>query len=179
MSPPAGSDKIIILDRDGTLVMDRGYLADPAGLEFAPGAVDALRCWRDHGYRILVITNQSGVGRGLFPAERVEAMNARLEVMVKACGARLEAIYYCPHRPDAGCDCRKPAQGLLLRAASEWGFNPERAVVIGDKVSDVEFGQRAGAKTVLISSSAPGQIQPDLILPNLLDAARAVIARAW
>jgi D-glycero-D-manno-heptose 1,7-bisphosphate phosphatase len=181
VSGAAASDKVIVLDRDGTLVVDRGYLDDPAGLEFAPGAADALRCWCVNGYRLLVITNQSGVGRGLFPAASVEAMNARLHVMVAESGARLEAIYYCPHRPDAGCNCRKPALGLLRQAASELRFSPELAVVIGDKASDIEFGQRARAKTVLISTNPPTamQISPDLIQPNLMDAARAVIARGW
>jgi D-glycero-D-manno-heptose 1,7-bisphosphate phosphatase len=181
VSGTATSDRIIVLDRDGTLVVDRGYLDDPAGLEFEPYAAEALRCWSGNGYRLLVITNQSGVGRGFFPAERVEAMNARLQAMVAECGARLEAIYYCPHLPEAGCNCRKPALGLLRQAASELGFRPELAVVIGDKTSDIEFGQRAGAKTVLISAGPPPamRISPDLILPNLLDAARAVIARGW
>jgi D-glycero-D-manno-heptose 1,7-bisphosphate phosphatase len=173
------SDKIIVLDRDGTLVVDRGYLDDPAGLEFETGAAEALQCWRDHGYRLLVITNQSGVGRGFFPAGRLEAMHARLHEMVAACGARLEAIYHCPHRPEDACACRKPALGLLHQAASELGFAPERAVVIGDKASDVEFGRRAGAKTILIAPAPAAEVRPDLTLPNLPAAARAVIARRW
>jgi D-glycero-D-manno-heptose 1,7-bisphosphate phosphatase len=176
---PAAAGKVIVLDRDGTLVVDRGYLDDPAGLEFTPYAAEALRYWRDNGYRLLVITNQSGVGRGFFSVEHVEAMNARLDVMVEACGARLEGIYYCPHRPDAGCACRKPALGLLTLAASELGFDPKFAVVIGDKRSDIEFGQRAGAKTVLMSADPAPEIAADLISPNLLDAARAVFARGW
>jgi D-glycero-D-manno-heptose 1,7-bisphosphate phosphatase len=176
------SDKLVILDRDGTLVLDRGYMDDPALLEFAPGAADALRWWHEHGYRMVVITNQSGVGRGYFSAERVEEMNVRLHAMVEALGFRLERIYYCPHRPEAGCNCRKPALGLLIQAASELGFNSRRVVVIGDKQSDIEFGQCAGAKTILIaddSSTLTMRAQPDLATSNLLDAARAVTTLGW
>jgi len=176
------SDKVVILDRDGTLVLDRGYMDDPALLEFEPGAADALRWWHEHGYRMVVITNQSGVGRGYFSAERAEEMNVRLHAMVEALGFRLERIYYCPHRPDAGCNCRKPALGLLRQAAFELGFNPRRTVVIGDKESDIEFGQCAGAKTILIaddSSILTMRAQPDLATSNLLDAARAVTALGW
>jgi D-glycero-D-manno-heptose 1,7-bisphosphate phosphatase len=178
----AASDKVVILDRDGTVVVDRGYLDDPAGLEFETGAAEALKLWHANGYRLIVVTNQSGVGRGLFTLEQVEAMNDRLHSMVEALGTRLERIYYCPHRPEAGCMCRKPALGLLRQAASELEFDPSRAVVIGDKESDLEFGQRAGAKTILISrdsSNPKTQTSPDMVLPNLLDAARSVIIQGW
>jgi D-glycero-D-manno-heptose 1,7-bisphosphate phosphatase len=182
----ATSDKVVILDRDGTLVVDRGYLNDPAGLEFEPHAAEALRWLTEHGYRLVVISNQSGVGRGFFPLERLEAMNARLHAMVDALGVRLERIYYCPHAPDAGCSCRKPAQELLTRAAADLDFDPRRAVVIGDKESDVEFGRRAGAKTILIAAGARASgaagsrdIRPDLVCSDLLQAARALTARGW
>ncbi len=177
MSRVAAVDKVAILDRDGTIVVDRGYLGDPAGLEFEPGAAEGLNWLYSHGYRLVVITNQSGVGRGYFPAERLDAMNARLKVMVEEAGARLEGIYACPHAPDAGCACRKPALGLMTRAAADLGFDPASAVVLGDKESDIEFGRRAGARTVLIASNGPRpqfRIQPDLTAPNLLEAARAV-----
>jgi D-glycero-D-manno-heptose 1,7-bisphosphate phosphatase len=204
VSDAVATDKVVVLDRDGTLVIDRGYLDDPAGLQFTPGAGEALIWWHTHGYRLVVITNQSGVGRGFFPVERVEAMNARLYAMVMELGVRLEHIYYCPHRPEAGCICRKPALGLMTQAAADLGFNPQRAVVIGDRESDMEFGRRAGARTILIAADpapeppppapsaappaapapAPGsipalRITPDLVLPTLLSAARAVTARGW
>jgi D-glycero-D-manno-heptose 1,7-bisphosphate phosphatase len=173
---------MVILDRDGTLVIDRGYMSDPAELEFAPGAAEALQWWHRRGHRLLVISNQSGVGRGFFSRERVEQMNARLHVMVAASGGRLERIYYCPHRPDAECNCRKPALGLLRQAQSELGFDPHLSVVIGDRESDIEFGRRAGAKTILIANDSPARplrIQPDRVAPNLLDAARAMTSLGW
>jgi D-glycero-D-manno-heptose 1,7-bisphosphate phosphatase len=172
------SDKVVILDRDGTIVIDRGYLADPAGLEFEPGAANGLRCLYSSGYRLVVISNQSGVGRGFFPLQRVVEMNARLRAMVEEIGAKLEEIYVCPHAPNAGCECRKPGLALMTRAASELCFDPARAVVIGDKQTDIEFGHRAGATTILIAAgNAAAEVaptQPDYVAPNLLEAARVV-----
>jgi D-glycero-D-manno-heptose 1,7-bisphosphate phosphatase len=171
------AEKVVILDRDGTVVVDRGYLDDPAGLEFEPGAAAGLQWLYSHGYRLVVITNQSGIGRGLFTLDRLEAMNARLNAMVEEVGARLEGIYHCPHAPDAGCACRKPALGLLTRAASELDFDPRSVIMIGDKESDIEFGHRAGARTILIAANAPMsdiRVKPDVIAPNLMDAARVV-----
>ncbi len=173
--------RVVILDRDGTMVIDRGYLDDPAGLEFLPGAAEGLRSVHAQGYRLVVITNQSGVGRGLFPIERVHAMNARLERMVEEAGARLEHIYFCPHAPDAGCDCRKPALRLMTRAAAELGFDPTSAIVIGDKESDVEFGRRAGAVTILIGkpdSRPVPSTSPDFVVENLRQAADIISRRS-
>jgi histidinol-phosphate phosphatase family protein len=133
MSCNDSRDKVVILDRDGTVVIERGYLDDPAGLEFEPGAADALRWLHARGYRLVVITNQSGVGRGLFPLDRVIAMNARLTAMVEDAGAKLAGIYFCPHAPDAGCACRKPALGLLSQAQAELKFDAKSAFVVGDK----------------------------------------------
>jgi D-glycero-D-manno-heptose 1,7-bisphosphate phosphatase len=168
------ANKVVILDRDGTIVIDRHYLSDPAGLEFLPGAAEGLRSLYDSGYRLIVITNQSGIGRGLFSIERLQQMNARLCEMVLAAGARLEGIYFCPHRPEDRCDCRKPGIQLLLDAASTHGFDPAQAVVIGDQNSDVEFGRRAGAKTILVNPGAsddPGPRAADYVVRDLREAA--------
>jgi D-glycero-D-manno-heptose 1,7-bisphosphate phosphatase len=173
--------RVVVLDRDGTLVIDRHYLDDPDGLEFEAGAIEGLRLLHRHGYRLLVITNQSGVGRGLFSLERVEAMNRRLRAMVEAIGVPLAGIYYCPHAPSDLCGCRKPAQGLLLRAAADLRFDPAAVIVVGDRDSDVEFGHRAGAATVLISRERPlplGARAPDFVARDLLEAARGIVAGA-
>jgi D-glycero-D-manno-heptose 1,7-bisphosphate phosphatase len=141
----------VILDRDGTIVVDRHYLSDPDGLAFLPGAAEGLRAMYSQGCRLIVITNQSGVGRGMFSLEALVQMNVRLMEMVGQAGARLEKIYYCPHRPEDSCECRKPATQLMREAAAELRFEPRDAVVIGDKASDVEFGHNCGATTMLIT----------------------------
>ena len=175
----AARNKVVILDRDGTIVIDRGYLDDPAGLQFEPGAAAGLRCMHSHGYRLVVITNQSGIGRGFFPLERLEAMNARLTAMAAEAGAPLAGIYYCPHAPEAACTCRKPQQDLMRRAAADLAFDPAAAVVIGDKESDVEFGRRAGATTILLAAHASVGCgtRADFIAPDLAAAARIVTSR--
>jgi D-glycero-D-manno-heptose 1,7-bisphosphate phosphatase len=173
-------DNVVILDRDGTIVIDRGYLADPDRLEFMPGAPETLRSLYECGYHLVVITNQSGVGRGLFTIDHVEVMNARLHSMVEKAGAKLTKIYFCPHEPEAHCACRKPNLALMEQAASELQFDPRNAVVIGNKESDVEFGLRAGSTAILISSETPRtpvKSAAHLIVPTLLEAARSITAR--
>jgi len=167
------ADKVVILDRDGTIVFDRHYLSDPAALEFLPGAAEGLRSMYSSGYRLLVITNQSGVGRGMFSLRALQQMNERLMEMVEAAGAHLERVYYCPHRPEDHCDCRKPKPKLLLDAARELGFAPGQSVVIGDKPSDIEFGAAVGATTMLVASTTgqPGSVAADYVVHDLEQAA--------
>ena len=140
------------LDRDGTLVVERGYLSDADNLELLPGVPLALQNLRAAGYALIVISNQSGVGRGLFPLARVYEAMARLRRLLRAHGVELDAIYFCPHRPDADCPCRKPRPGLLLRAAEDQQLDLARSFMIGDKLIDPETGRHAGARGVLLRS---------------------------
>lgn len=169
----SADNKFVVLDRDGTIVIDRNYLSDPDGLQFLPGAAEGLQAMTQLGWRLIVITNQSGVGRGMFPLERLHQMNSRLEQMFASSGARLERVYFCPHRPEDACDCRKPKQKLMQQAGAEFGFDPADAVVIGDKESDVEFGRQAGATTMLVAGTAlaTAQIVADYVVRDLRDAA--------
>jgi len=176
---------VVLLDRDGTLVIDRGYLADPAGLEFLPGAAEALRRLHQQGHRLVIISNQSGVGRGLFSAARLEQMNQRLRQMVQEAGAALAGIYCCPHRPEDRCACRKPNGALVYQAAQELHFEPAAAVVIGDRDSDIELGRRLQATTIRLlpgdqatspaaspsSPSHPYSVAADYLAADLLEAA--------
>jgi D-glycero-D-manno-heptose 1,7-bisphosphate phosphatase len=172
--------RTVILDRDGTIVVDRDYLDDPAQLEFLPGALEGLRLLRARGYRLVVVTNQSGVGRGRFPLARVEEIHARLKQLLREGGAAIDAIYYCPHRPEEGCECRKPKTRLVLQAAAELGFEPAAAVVIGDKSSDIELGRNLGATTMLVSATGhpSDTAAPDYVVRDLLEAARLLEAPA-
>ena len=178
---PATTRQVVVLDRDGTIVIDRGYLDHADGLEFLPRAAEGLQKMADQGHRLIVITNQSGVGRGLIPLARLHEMNVRLIQMVREVGAHIERIYFCPHRPEDHCACRKPQIQLMSEAASELGFEPAAAVVIGDKGSDMEFGRRAGAATILISSSPAGSgpvpIRADFIAADLVAAAQVLQQR--
>ena len=144
------------------------------------GAPEGLRWFYQHGYRLIVITNQSAVGRGMLSADGLERIHERFHEMVNAVGSRIEQIYSCPHVPDDKCSCRKPSTGLLLQAAADRHFDASKAIVIGDKSSDVEMGRRVGATTILIArdrSQVPQEARPDYITKNLLEAARAIVQR--
>jgi D-glycero-D-manno-heptose 1,7-bisphosphate phosphatase len=173
-----GAARPVILDRDGTIVIDRHYLDDPAQLCFLPGAAEGLKALAQSGHRIIVITNQSGVGRGLFTLERMHEVNNRLIRMAAEAGARIDAVYSCPHEPAAACACRKPNTQLVLDAARQFGFDPADAVVIGDKSTDVELGRRLGAISMLVCAdgrAADGEwVEPDYIVRDLLEAARVI-----
>jgi len=170
--------RAVILDRDGTIVVDRGYLHDPKQLQLLPGAAAGLRELHRAGHLLVVITNQSGIGRGLFTLAQLQAVNRRFSAMLEEAGAPLSGLYFCPHRPEDGCACRKPGAALLREAAVELGFVPAEAVVIGDKSTDIELGKRVGAATILVcagTSPSDGKpAEPDFIVQDLREAARII-----
>jgi D-glycero-D-manno-heptose 1,7-bisphosphate phosphatase len=140
----------VFLDRDGTINEDTGYVSDPDDLRVLPGAAEAIKRLNEEGIKVIVITNQSGVGRGYFTASDLRAVNERLEELLRLDGALLDGIYYCPHRPDERCGCRKPETGLIVRAASDHGIDLKRSFVVGDKAADVGMAKRAGARGILV-----------------------------
>ncbi|MFQ5508919.1 MAG: D-glycero-alpha-D-manno-heptose-1,7-bisphosphate 7-phosphatase [Leptospirillia bacterium] len=146
----------LFLDRDGTLNVDTGYIADPHDVKLLPGAADAVARARRAGFLIVLISNQSGVARGYFSSKVVDAVNARLARLLSAedPDAVLDGVYVCPHAPvDMGgdCDCRKPAPGLLKQAASELNLDLKASWMVGDKPSDVGAGRAAGTHNVLLA----------------------------
>jgi histidinol-phosphate phosphatase family protein len=169
-----------VLDRDGTIIAEKVYLSDPRQVELLPGAAEGLRHLARLGLGLVVVTNQSGVGRGYFDLAAVQRVHQRMADLLAAEGVKLSGIYLCPHLPDDDCDCRKPRPGLVEQAAADLGFEPASAVVIGDKPCDVELGQRVGAVTVLVRTGygaqheAGGQVHPDHIVDNLAAAGRLV-----
>lgn len=140
----------VFVDRDGTICFDKHYLADPAGLELIPTVVEGLRKLTKAGVPIIIVTNQSGVARGYFTEETLSGIHAELVETLKKQGVSILDIFYCPHMPDAGCDCRKPAPGLLLRASKKHGIDLSRSYVIGDRMMDIEMAHGVNAKGVLV-----------------------------
>jgi D-glycero-D-manno-heptose 1,7-bisphosphate phosphatase len=136
----------VLFDRDGTLVRDVAYNGDPTRVKPMPGAREALARLRDAGIPVGVVSNQSGIGRGLLTSEQVEAVNRRVDDLL----GPLEPWAVCPHAPDDGCACRKPGPGLIRQAAQALGVAPERCAVVGDIGSDVEAARAAGARAVLV-----------------------------
>lgn len=143
--------KAVFLDRDGTLIYDEVYLADPSKIRFIPGAIAALRALAARGYALVVISNQSGVARGLIRPEQLAAVHARIDELLAAEGVHLAGAYHCVHGPDDGCDCRKPMPGMILQAARDLGLDLPSSVMIGDKPSDVQAGEAAGARGLLFT----------------------------
>lgn len=142
----------VFLDRDGTTNRDTGYIKTPEELQMFPGVVEAVARLKRSGARVVLITNQSGVGRGLFSLEALDAIHARLRAVFEAGGAPLDGLYYCPHHPDDGCTCRKPGTAMVERAVTDLGLEMSRAYVIGDQKRDVELAGRIGAKSVLVTT---------------------------
>jgi D-glycero-D-manno-heptose 1,7-bisphosphate phosphatase len=138
----------LILDRDDTLIDDPGYLSDPRALKFLPGAVEGLKRFHQSGWPLVLVTNQSGIGRGYFDHKDVRAVHDRLEALLVDGGVELAGIYLCPHAPDQGCSCRKPETQLAQRAAEDLGLVLTESVMVGDKLSDLELGRRIGSRYV-------------------------------
>ena len=151
-SPPPKLRPAVFLDRDGTIIEEVGYLQDPSKVKLIPGAAEAVRRLNERGVAVVVVTNQAGVGRGYFAESAVAQVHAELARRLAGGGggARWDAIYYCPHHPDDGCDCRKPGPGMFRRAAAEHGLDLAQSFVVGDKASDVRAGALLGCRTVLV-----------------------------
>lgn len=148
--------RAVFLDRDGTLVEDPGYLHDPAAVRLLPGVAQGLADLDAAGLALVLVSNQSGIARGLFLPEAFAAVNRRLEKLLGEGGPRFEGIYLCPHHPDFGgpCDCRKPGVRLFLRAAADLSLDPARSWYVGNRASDVEPATVLGGRGVLITASA-------------------------
>lgn len=178
----ASSPRAIFLDRDGTVIVDKHYLGDLDGVELERGAVEGLRRLSALGWRLVGITNQSGIARGLFDLAAAEAVNARVDALLAGHGIRVEGWYVCPHDAEAACACRKPAPGLALRAAGELGLDPAQGVVIGDKLSDVAVAAAIGARGILVRTgegarhAAEAEARGFAVAADLA-AAAALIAR--
>ncbi|HWP41478.1 MAG TPA: HAD family hydrolase [Tepidisphaeraceae bacterium] len=144
--------RFVLLDRDGTIIVERHYLSDPDQVELLPGAAEGLAKLSAMGLGLVVVTNQSGIGRGYFDEGRVEQIHRRMCQLLAAHGVFLDGIYICPHRPEDQCLCRKPRTGLVQTAAMELGFMPHQSFMIGDKACDVELGRAIGACSILVRS---------------------------
>lgn len=175
----------LFLDRDGTINIERGYFSDRSAVELIPGSAQAIREANESGLKVIVVSNQSGIARGLQSEEDVAAIHSRLVGLLQDAGARIDALYYCPHHPDAGnppyrkvCSCRKPNTGMLRQAVSEHGINLASSFLVGDKYTDVQTGRNAGCTTVLVLTGygrselehAKTAGPPDHVAENLLEA---------
>ncbi|MGH7729539.1 MAG: D-glycero-alpha-D-manno-heptose-1,7-bisphosphate 7-phosphatase [Vulcanimicrobiaceae bacterium] len=160
------------LDRDGTLMEDSGFIGDPRRIRLLPGVPAALVALAEAGYERIVVTNQSGVARGMFGEPDVEKVHRELARLLALRGAAIEAFYYCSHL-DETCDCRKPAPGMIWRAVEERGLDLAHSVVFGDRASDIELAHNAGIPGILVGGAdAGGGPAPLLVAPDFADGVR-------
>jgi histidinol-phosphate phosphatase family protein len=181
--------KAVFLDKDGTLIEDVPFNVDPDLIRLTAGAAEGTRALHAAGYRLVIVSNQSGVARGLFPRAALRSVERRVRQLLDAVGVPLAGFYDCPHHPEGtvpdyavACKCRKPEPGLILRAARELGLDPARSWLIGDILDDVEAGGRAGCRTVLLDNGhetewkAGPWRRPDYVATDLAEAARLILS---
>ena len=186
-------NRAVFIDRDGTLNEDIGYVSSREELSLFPWAAEAVRRINEAGWLAVVITNQSGIARGMYTEETLSSIHLEMiERLAEGC-ARVDAIYYCPHHPTIGnsqykkiCDCRKPQTGMLKRAAEEWNIDLTRSFVIGDKSSDIDLAENAGAHGVLVltgygretlNNRGRWPCSPEIVAENLLEAVKSILER--
>jgi histidinol-phosphate phosphatase family protein len=177
---PATNSPVVILDRDGTIIADAHYLRDPNHIQLLPGAVEGLQRLTELGLQLLLVTNQSGVGRGFFSMREVEAVHEELRKRLFHHGIQLRGIFVCPHSPDQGCECRKPKTGLVKDAVQSLCLRLERVYVIGDRSCDIDLSHNLGATALWVSNAthhdevAQSARGPHFTVNNLLEAAMVI-----
>lgn len=175
--PALKSRRYVLLDRDGTINVDRHYLRRAEDLELLPGAAAGLRALQDMGLGLIVVTNQSGIGRGYFSEDDLAAIHARLHALLAAEGVHLEGIYICPHLPADNCPCRKPRRGLVDQAIADLHFDPRESFVLGDQPCDMELSAAIGATGIQVTSTLPANSPPQTEFSRREEQPTEVVSR--
>ena len=172
----------VFLDRDGVINVPpqkKRYITSAEEFRFLPGALSALRSLNRTPFKIIIVSNQAGVGRGIFSQKKLEAITRQMRQKIRQAGGRLDAVYYCTHRPSAHCGCRKPRLGLIRKAQRRFPMNLARSYVIGDSEKEVRLGKKAGTRTILVLTGKQTKTtarsirpKPDKVAKNLLEAIR-------
>jgi D-glycero-D-manno-heptose 1,7-bisphosphate phosphatase len=179
--------KVVLLDRDGVINRDSpAYIKSWDEFEFLPGSLEALKLLHQDGFTTIIITNQSAIGRGMITSEILEGMHRRMSETVRSHGGRIEDIFYCPHRPDEGCDCRKPKTGLIDQARKKYSLILSGAMMVGDSAKDIECARNAGCRAAILVKTGNGRqaenqlrerkIPIDYLAEDLLDAVNWIIS---
>ncbi|QQS41469.1 MAG: HAD family hydrolase [Acidobacteriota bacterium] len=173
--------KAVFLDRDGTLIEEVDFLSTVEETRLFPFTTEALLLLKEAGFELVVVTNQSGIGRGFFDAKAVNAIHEKIRLALKAAGIEIASFHFCPHLPDAGCECRKPNTGMIRQAMEVNDYDLGSSWTIGDKELDLGLGVNAGTRTTLVRTGYGSttekslELKPDIVADNLLDAARRIV----
>jgi len=175
--------RAVFLDRDGTIARDVPYCRRIEDFKILPGVPSAIRLLNRQGYRVIVITNQSGIARGYFTEDTLTLIHDKMRGELREAGASIDAIYVCPHHPDEGCECRKPKPTLLVKAADELGILLEHSYMVGDDAKDIQAGKAAGCRTIWLNTDSMGQRlasgpPSDHIAANLSEAVEWLLSDA-
>lgn len=174
--------KAVFIDRDGTIARDVHYCRRVEDFEILPTVPEAIRLLNQHGFKVVIITNQSGIARGYFNETTLLQIHQHMRQELAKYDARVDAIYYCPHHPEEGCECRKPKPGLILKAAQDLAINLGRSFMVGDGEMDIRAGKAAGCRTILVATEPDIEKEttdpPDYIADNMLRAAQWIIDKA-
>ena len=173
-------DRAVFLDRDGTLIVEKHYLSDPDDIELLPGTVEALKLLKSAGLMLIIVTNQSAIGRGFIREQRLAEIHARFSDLLAEQGVSVDEIYYCPHVPDENCECRKPKTGMGDRARQERSIDLTKSYVVGDNLGDIGLGHNIGATSILVRTGYGSKIESKeladecLIVDDILAAANHI-----
>jgi histidinol-phosphate phosphatase family protein len=171
--------KVIFLDRDGTINREVNYLGSVKDLNIYDEAIKAIKHWNETGYKVCIVTNQAGIAKGKFTLSDMHAIHAEIINRLSLHDAHIDHIFYCPHHPEDHCSCRKPSTGMIDQAAEIYDIDFDASWIIGDKTVDIAVGKNAGLRTILVMTGYGGsdglhEMAPDYKADNLLDAAKIV-----
>ena len=169
--------RAVFIDRDGTLIRERHYLNKPEQVRFIKGAIEALKELRANGFKLVMVTNQSGIGRGFYTIADMHRVHEHIQNVLEKKGAAFDSIYYCPHNPDKRCGCRKPALGMVNKAAKALSLDLKKSFVVGDHTNDFILGQRMGGTGIMVLSGHGAQELKEKIKTKLVEDTPDKISR--
>jgi len=170
------TNRAVFLDRDGTMAIDVHYCRRPEDFHLFPETAKAIMILKAQGFKVIVITNQSGIGRGYFTEQTLAEIHRKMTDDLAKENVTIDAIYYCPHHPDDNCDCRKPRPALILRAAKDFDIDLRRSYMVGDMPLDINLGKAAGCRTVLVANHITDKsLKPDAVAGDIYQAAQTIL----
>ena len=171
------TNRAVFIDRDGTMAKDVSYCSCPEDFELLPNTGKAIRLLNEHGFKVIVITNQSGIARGYFTEEMLAKIHEKMKDELAKEGAWVDAIYHCPHHPDDNCQCRKPKPKLALQAAKDHDIELKDSLVVGDLQMDIDLGKAIGCRTILVRTPPMNDENPksDIVVSDLLSAVQLIV----